>query len=264
MTKSVIKLLLRVSILFPIITGYSKVYKVGCINDYYPYVTTNNEGELTGVIIDWWKLWSEKTGVQIEFIPLDIQGCIEKTETGEIDIISGIFYSDERSEHINFSDPLMRMRTVIYLKKGGKIDSLENYLGLKLNTFKFWSALIKAIYLKDIDGFPYEIPNPQGNYKTPAPPKGYYLFKTLFTEKLRPAVKKGNRNLVNLIMSGAAKISDDELIHVVEKWDMFEEDQTQLWWFLTIGIVLLIIIVSLLIHSFRTNRKANHLIGMQL
>ncbi len=35
---------------------YSQTYKIGCIEDYYPYTTINKNGELQGIIIDWWNL----------------------------------------------------------------------------------------------------------------------------------------------------------------------------------------------------------------
>ena len=277
MKKFLIQLILTAFVLFLTAEGYSQTYKIGCVDDYYPYITTNNNGELEGVIIDWWNLWSEKTGVDIEFVPLDIQSCLDKAKTGEIDAIAGMFYSDERAEYIDFSEPLMRMRTVVYLNKKVKIDSIQNfkgtlnvvantladsylkknYLDLRLNSFKSYSALIKEIYLKNIDGFIYDIPNPTGNFKTPSAPDGYYLFETLFTEKLRPAVKKGNSQLGKLIISGANKIADEELIELVKKWDFFEKDKTQLWWFLSLGAGLLIIIIILLRHSIK--RKTTHL-----
>ena len=282
MKKYLIQFNLTVFILFFSVTSFSQTYKIGCVDDYYPYITTNNNGELVGIIVDWWKLWSEKTGVDIEFVPLDIQSCLDKTKSGEIDAIAGMFYSDERAEYIDFSEPLMRMRTVVYLKKSVKIDSFKNFKGtlsvvenslahsytqnkyqdLKLNTFKSYSALIKAIYLNNIDGFVYDIPNPTGNFKTPSAPEGYYLLETLFTEKLRPAVKKGNSKLGKLIISGANKISDEELIELVEKYNFFEKDKTQLWWVLSLGAGLLIIIVILLRHSIKIRRKTEHLANL--
>jgi ABC-type amino acid transport substrate-binding protein len=282
MNKNLIKLNLTISILFFSLTSFSQTYKIGCIDDYYPYITPDNNGELEGIIIDWWNLWSEKTGVDIEFVPLDIQGCIDKAKTGEIDAISGMFYSDERAEHIDFSEPLMRMRTVVYINKNVKIDSIKNfkgtlnvventlahsytknkYRGLKLNTFKSYAALIKAIYLKRIDGFVYDVPNPKGNFRVPSAPDGYYLLETLFAKKLRPAVKKGNSQFGNLILSGASKISDEELIEIVEKWKVFEKDKTQLLWFLSIGSGLLIIIAILIFHSIKIRRQTKHLTNL--
>ncbi len=105
----------------------------------------------------------------------------------------------------------MRMRTDIFLKNKIKADSIkniknsigvvenglshlylkENYPQIKLNIFKTHSNLMNAIYLNNVEGFIYDVPNPIGNFKQPTVPKGYYLFETLFTERLRPAVKKG-------------------------------------------------------------------------
>lgn len=283
MKKFLTILILVASILFLSAEGYSQTYKIGCIDDYYPYISTSNNGKLEGIIIDWWNLWSEKTGVEIEFVASDIQSCLEKTKTGEIDIISGIFYSDERAEYIDFTDPLMRMRTVIYLKDSIKIDSIQdfsgtlnvventlasfyiqdNYQDLKLNTFKSYASLIKAVYLQDIDGFSYDIPNPIDDTKTPRDPEGYYLFETLFNENLRSAVKKGNRDLANLIISGASKISDEELVEIGNKWINFEQDRSQMWWSVAIGLVLLIIIVVLLAQSFKIKNKKSRLAGAE-
>ena len=92
MKKNLIQFSLTLFILFFSLTSFSQTYKIGCVDDYYPYISTNNNGELEGIIIDWWNLWSEKTGVDIEFVQLDIQSCIDKAKTGEIDIIAGLFY----------------------------------------------------------------------------------------------------------------------------------------------------------------------------
>ena len=68
------------------VDAFSKTYKIGCVKDYYPYITVGDDGELEGIIIDWWKLWSLKAEVEIEFVQLDISSCIEKTKSGEIDV----------------------------------------------------------------------------------------------------------------------------------------------------------------------------------
>jgi ABC-type amino acid transport substrate-binding protein len=278
MKKNRIQFILTLFFLFFSLHSFSQTYKIGCIDDYYPFATSNNNGELEGIIIDWWNLWSEKTGVDIEFVPLDIQTIIEKTKTGEIDAIAGMFYSDERAKYVDFSEPLMRMRTVVYLNKSVKVDSLKNFKGilnvlahslaqtylqknyqdLKINTFKSYAALNHAVFLKNIDGFVYDIPNPTGNFKTPPAPDGYYLLENLFSEKLRPAVIKGNSELGKLIISGANKISDEEIIELVQKWNFFQKDRTQLWWILILGAGLLAIIVILLRHSIKIRRKTNH------
>lgn len=174
---------------------------------------------------------------------MDIQSCIDQTKSGKIDAIAGLFYSDERAEYLDFSEPLIRMRTAIFLKNKIKADSIhniinsvgvvenslsylylqENYPQVKLITFKSNTQLINAIYLKNIEGFTYDLPNPIGNFKQPTPPKGYYLFETLYTERLRSAVKKGNSELLSLIIAGGAKVSDAELIEIADKWHLLKK-----------------------------------------
>jgi len=256
--------------------SYSKVYKIGCVNDYYPYVSLNSSGELEGIIIDWWKVWSSKTGVEIEFVQLDIQGCLDKTKSGEIDAISAMFYTDERAEDFSFSEPLMRMKTVLYLKNGIKpasvkdleaaINVVENskaheYLKtsfpeLKLNLSQSHSALLKNILLKNIDAFTYSIPNPVGNFRLSNEPGGYYEYEILFTDWLRPVVKKGNTEMLNLITSGASKISDDELMFIANKWELFKKDRTMLWLGFGIGFVFLITIAIVVLLIFKNRRKS--------
>lgn len=283
----------KMKIIFPVIVflyitlsasgTFSKTYKIGCVEDYYPYISINTDGEPEGIIIDWWNLWSLKTGVDIEFISMDIQSCIDQTKSGKIDVIAGLFYSDERAMYLDFSEPLIRMRTAIFLKNKIKADSIqniinsigvvenslshlylqENYPQVKLITFKSNTQLINSIYLNNVEGFTYDIPNPIGNFKQPAPPKGYYLFETLFTERLRPAVKKGNSELLSLIIAGGTKISDTDLVEIANKWELLKKDRTLLWWGLGVGLVLILIIVFLLFKSSSNKRKRKLLAGLE-
>ncbi len=61
--------------------------------DYRPlnYVDTN--GVSDGMLIDFWKLWSEKTGVGVTFVGAPWHECLKRVADGEIDIIAGAFYS---------------------------------------------------------------------------------------------------------------------------------------------------------------------------
>ena len=260
-------------------SGFSQPIKIGCVEDYYPYITVTNSGELGGILIDWWKLWSKKTGIDIKFIPLDLQSCIEKTENGEIDVIAGILYSDERAERLDFSESLIRTRTVLFLKNSIKTDSLKNlkvainlvennlansylktnYPNLELITLKTYASLMNAIHLQSVDAFTYEIPNPLGKYKQPAPPEGYYILETLFAERIRPAVKKENSKMLSLIVSGTGKISDEELIGIVDEWKLFKKDRSNLYWILGIVLFLVFIIIFLVVNGLKNKHKIEKL-----
>jgi len=258
----------------------AETYKIGCIKDYYPYTSVNNNGELEGILIDWWELLSKKTGVKFEYVPLSLQACLEKTQNGEIDAIAGLFYNESRAKVFDFSEPIMRMRTALYLEKGLKFDSIqnitapisvvekslahlylqENYPQLKLNVLSSHTEQNNSINQKQLEAFTYDIPNPIGKYKFGEVPEGYYEFATLVTERLRPAVKKGDNKLLHLIISGVEKISDNELAEIVIKWNLFEEDNTLLWWSLGIGFCLLVLIAYLIFKVIQSKKNArNHI-----
>lgn len=262
---------------------FAKSYKIACYEDFFPYISVAENGELEGIIVDWWKLWSIKTGVEVEFVALDIQSSISKTKSGEIDIIAGLFYSDERAVHVDFSEPLMRMKTIILLKNSIVVDSVKNiknkigliennlaqlylhehYPQIELDVYKSHSSFIEEIVKQNLDGFTYDVPNPIGKYKEWSPPKGYYKFETLFAERLRPAVKKGNSELLNLIISGSSKITDEELTVIVQKWELIKKDRSLLWLILIIGLILIATIVFLLLNSLKNKKKANFLADLE-
>ena len=253
----------------------AKTYKIGCNQHYYPYITINPEtDELEGIVIDWWNLWAQKTNSKVEFIPLDLASCLEKVKSGEIDAVAGLFFSDERAGELMFSEPILRMKNVLFLKKGNKPDSIqiitnkigvlkndlafsylqENYPSVKLDAYDDFFKLQSLVQRKKIYGFVYDIPDPLRNYKEIEAPKGYYKYKILYNQKLRPAVKAGNNDMLNLIIAGATIMTDEELVDIAEQWDLFKPNR-QILWMLIIASIVFSIIMALFLNHFLSSRK---------
>lgn len=107
----------------------SKTYKVCFYRDFIPYVKYDTiASEWNGIIFDWWNLWASKSGVSVEFIPMTIDSCIEQTVAGKTDFIAGLFYSEERADKLDFSEPILRMKSVLFLRKDIKADSIPTIL----------------------------------------------------------------------------------------------------------------------------------------
>ena len=70
------------------------------------------------MLVDIWRLWAEKAGVEITFRVSDWADTIRALETGEADIHSGLFRNGERSEWIDFSRPTYEISTNIYARTG--------------------------------------------------------------------------------------------------------------------------------------------------
>jgi ABC-type amino acid transport substrate-binding protein len=274
------KLLILLALVFVFQTNLfgERTYKIGCNENYYPYIVHNKEtGELEGIVIDWWNLWAEKADVKIEFVPSDLGTIIEKTKQGEIDAIAGMFYSEERNEFLDFSDRLLPMRTVLFLRKQNKPDSIElvkdsigvlkndlaffylqeKYPNLKLKVFNYFYELKGHVQDKSIAGFVYDIPSSIGSYKEVDPPKGFYIYKTLYEQKLRAAVKSGNTEMLGLITAGSANMLDEELIYIAQDWNLYSPNHNLLWILLIIGVIAGIVIAMLISNFYRKRKKIN-------
>ena len=78
-----------------------KVVHVGLFEDTYNKV--NENGELYGYGFEYINKIAGYAGWTIEYVEADWYTCFDKLESGEIDILNGISYTDERAEDMLFS-----------------------------------------------------------------------------------------------------------------------------------------------------------------
>ena len=102
-------LLLLLPALFPVKaaaeTAPAKVVRVGSFEDTFNYV--NEKGARKGYGYELLETLSGYTGWQFEYVTCDWSDCFEKLENGEIDIMGGISYTEDRAEEMLFSDEPM-------------------------------------------------------------------------------------------------------------------------------------------------------------
>ena len=112
MRKSVcamLSLLLLLSAVLPVKaaaeTAPTKVVRVGSFEDTFNYV--NERGARKGYGYELLETLSGYTGWQFEYVTCDWSDCFEKLKNGEIDIMGGISYTEDRAEEMLFSDEPM-------------------------------------------------------------------------------------------------------------------------------------------------------------
>lgn len=112
MRKSVcalLSLLLLLSVVLPVKaaaeTAPVKVVRVGSFEDTFNYC--NEKGARKGYGYELLETLSGYTGWQFEYVTCDWSDCFEKLENGEIDIMGGISYTEDRAEEMLFSDEPM-------------------------------------------------------------------------------------------------------------------------------------------------------------
>ena len=93
--------------------GQGKVVRVGLFEDTYHKV--NADGELYGYGYEYLQKIASYTGWTIEYVEADWYTCFDKLASGEIDILNGISYTDERSQEMLFSTlPMAEERYFLY------------------------------------------------------------------------------------------------------------------------------------------------------
>ena len=112
MRKSVcalLSLLLLLSVVLPVKaaaeTAPVKVVRVGSFEDTFNYV--NEKGARKGYGYELLQTLSGYTGWQFEYVTCDWSNCFKKLKNGEIDIMGGISYTEDRTEEMLFSDEPM-------------------------------------------------------------------------------------------------------------------------------------------------------------
>ncbi len=105
----VLSLLLLLSAVLPVKaaaeTAPAKVVRVGSFEDTFNYV--NEKGARKGYGYELLETLSGYTGWQFEYVTCDWSNCFEKLKNGEIDIMGGISYTEDRTEEMLFSDEPM-------------------------------------------------------------------------------------------------------------------------------------------------------------
>ena len=104
-----LSLLLLLSAVLPVKaaaeTAPVKVVRVGSFEDTFNYV--NEKGARKGYGYELLQTLSGYTGWQFEYVTCDWSDCFEKLKNGEIDIMGGISYTEDRAEEMLFSDEPM-------------------------------------------------------------------------------------------------------------------------------------------------------------
>lgn len=87
-----------------------------------PLSFINALGKPSGLFVDIWNLWSEKTDKPVRFRVSPISESINALKEGEVDVIAAISPTMERSQWMALSNPYYGLNTHIYFRPKSKLD----------------------------------------------------------------------------------------------------------------------------------------------
>ena len=215
---------------------------VAISKDYPPYNALDAQGRPWGWLVDIWRLWSKKTGMEVQFVAASFGETLRLVGEGKVDVHGGCFYSKQRAEYLDYVAPLLDSTTSFFFHRGifgirnvldlipfriGVIkgDFLVGYLREKLPEaslaeFDTYDEMFTALKTGDIRVFASDTPVGLYFLKKWDLISNYTFLadKPLYSSKFRAAVKKGNHPLARLVKQGLDKITPAERVAIERRW----------------------------------------------
>jgi len=215
------------------------VLRVVTDNNYPPYVFMGADGQPEGYLVDLWQLWQQKTGIRVEFQPMQWSKALHAVLAGEADVIDLIYRTAPRESVYDFSEPYARLPVSIYVDAGIQgvrdVRSMKGFavgvqsgdacvdeltrLGLtRLASYPNYAAILQAAESGDIKMFCMD-----------DEPANYYLYLkrdslrfakafTLYEGLPHWAVVKGHSATFSRVSQGMALITEAEREGLRQKW----------------------------------------------
>ena len=218
-----------------------EVLVISCDREFPPYTTANAENEPAGMLVDLWRLWSDKTGHKITFRVSDWEGTLSNLRHGLVDVHMGLFKNEEREAWIDFSTPIYVSGSSLFypLKQGAVFDlsdlrdhktgvirggDAENFLLTRkpapaLVRYEDPKAMVRAALMGNIRAFADE----SLGMLTLLEREGWTdkigkLEKEFYTKDLCAGVRKGRKDLLELVNKGLDAISKTEMADIEQRW----------------------------------------------
>ncbi len=259
------KMLVFLGLFFLILSFMSTAKSLTVVMDknYPPYSFLNSKDKPIGICVDLWKEWQKVTGVKVKILLLNWEDAISMVKEGKADVIDEIFYSDERAKYLDFTQPFDKVKTVIFFDRRlsgiSGIDSIKEFkVGVKRGdydaTYLFDHGIKNLIYYSSYENVVKAAKNGEIRIFVVDEPSGmYYLEKyellnefkessPIYTSSLYRAVKKGRKDLVELINNGFSKIPKSYTESVMENWkgnSLFSQLRKNF-----LGLLLVVIIIA--------------------
>ncbi len=222
-------------------SGGMNSVKIAISMDYPPFSFQSDSGNPQGLLVDMWRLWGQKTGTNIEFVMGSWSKTLKDVESGAADIHSGLFYTEERSKFMNFSQMYYEVESRIFFNTEQKIFEgvkdlqgkvvganknsyqetylREHYPTLKVIGFENSTSMVEAADYGLIDAFIEESAALKGNYAVYGKAfNNKALPDVSFREDMLAGITKNKPDLLNKVNQGLEQITQDEWQELEIKW----------------------------------------------
>ncbi len=219
-----------------------KKVSIAYCSDCVPFHFTDEQGRAAGMIIDQWRLWSEKTGIAIDFKPASWDETLRMVGEGRADIHAGLFFNEQRDKFLDYGVALAKTDTQAFLHRGlppiqkmnelaayriGVLsgDFVEGFLkekvpGADIVGYPSYEAIMAALKSNAIRAFAADSPTALFFLKRQGLSKDYPVYNSqlLYQNDWFAAVGEGNAKLLETVNAGLRKISAADKKEIATRW----------------------------------------------
>jgi len=210
--------------------------------DIPPFEYTDKDGSPNGLIVDYWKLWSGKTGIAVDFVEASWDQTLNLVKQGKVDAHAGLFFSKERETYLEYGVILSKTSTNIFAHESIAIpDDIQKLASYRVGVIAkdFVEGFLKkelpqgvVIAYPDYESLMKDLQNGHLKVFAADTPTGlYHLSANHLLTKFRYkqsdplyqndwyiASAKGRKDLVSVINGGMAKITAEERKMIARRW----------------------------------------------
>jgi hypothetical protein len=209
--------------------------------DTVPFHFIDDQGRPSGIIVEMWRLWSKKTGVEIKFKSASWNETLAMVRDGRADAHAGLNYNQDREKFLDFGKPLTRSDSFFFFHKDiYGLNAIEDLIPFRIGVVKGaheasilkaalpqaalveyadQKSLYDAVKREDIKVFA-DVEQMARHFliqRGIAHQYRYNLESPLDKNAFYPAVGDGDAKLT-LIEKGFEKISAQELAEIERRW----------------------------------------------
>jgi signal transduction histidine kinase len=256
-----------------------KIFIIAAQRNAPPFSFAGRDGEPQGVLVEFWQLWATRNGHEIRFYLADLDETIEAVRSGRADFHSGLFYSDPRSEYLDFSSGFLDDTLSLFVLDKLNVQSISdlgatpilvgasrdhyaaeyiqhNYPLLRLKLYPNNEDVVMSALRNELVAFAVDYPV-AFYFLSKYDARGQFRVVTdLATHELRAAIRKGNREILDIVESGLGNISKEDIAALSDKWGLREKRLFPPWLIRAIvGGAVGFLFIALLVNGYLLKRE---------